>query len=75
MNVILCAIAYRIIMCAVVHFHFFGCTNSQGTIRYQLGWLFSRRYQLGWQFNEEEDLGAILNLKIFDIGYEGRNDE
>ena len=26
-------------------------------------------------FNEEEDLGATLNLKIFDIVFEGRNDE
>ena len=65
MNVILCAIAYKIILCAVVHFHFSGCTNSQGAIRYQLGWLFSRRYQLGWQFQRRRGFNSSLQFKDF----------
>ena len=62
------AVAYKLILYAIVHilvnFHFAKLQPGGYIVINLVG-----------SFNEEEDLGATLNLKIFDIVFEGRNDE
>ena len=63
---------YCVLLCT---FTSLGAPIARGLYVINLVGCFLGAINLVSSFNEEEDLGATLNLKIFDIVYEGRNDE